>query len=55
MRNILGSEPRVTRFKINWDDSETQVNGSAAEEQQQDQGNAVFNENSCSQNAMEVM
>jgi len=21
-RNILGTEPRVTRFKINWDDSE---------------------------------
>jgi ASF1 like histone chaperone. len=23
VRNILSSEPRVTRFKINWDDTDT--------------------------------
>lgn len=28
-RNILASKPRVTRFKINWDDT----NGNAGEEQ----------------------
>lgn len=27
VRNILASEPRVTRFKINWDDSEQRENG----------------------------
>lgn len=27
-RNILGTEPRVTRFKINWDDSEQQTSSS---------------------------
>lgn len=26
-RNILGSKPRVTRFKINWDDSNGTANG----------------------------
>lgn len=64
VRNILGTEPRVTRFKINWDDSEPQQ----TEEQQQTQGQQQqaqssqlqtttvgFSENSCSQNAMEVM
>lgn len=60
VRNILGTEPRVTRFKINWDDSEPQQ----TEEQQQLQQTQAqpqttttvgFSENSCSQNAMEVM
>jgi len=60
VRNILGSEPRVTRFKINWDDSESQVSSSTEEQQQRDlptisQTEIGFNENSCSQNAMEVM
>lgn len=26
-RNILATKPRVTRFKINWDDSSTATNG----------------------------
>lgn len=26
-RNILATKPRVTRFKINWDDSSTSTNG----------------------------
>ena len=26
-RNILGTEPRVTRFKINWDDSDGAEDG----------------------------
>lgn len=26
-RNILATNPRVTRFKINWDDSSTSTNG----------------------------
>lgn len=26
-RNILATKPRVTRFKINWDDSNTATNG----------------------------
>lgn len=64
VRNILGTEPRVTKFKINWDDSEPQQ----TEEQQQVQAQQQqsqpsqsqtsgvgFSENSCSQNAMEVM
>ncbi|XP_046669645.1 histone chaperone asf1 isoform X1 [Homalodisca vitripennis] len=58
VRNILGSEPRVTRFKINWDDSETQMKTSTEEEQQQQEQptvNVGFNENSCSQSAMEVI
>lgn len=29
-RNILGTEPRVTRFKINWDDSEGAEDGCAS-------------------------
>lgn len=52
MRNILGTEPRVTRFKINWDDSETQMN--QPQEDQQPHTSIGFSENSCSQNAMEV-
>ncbi|RZF44221.1 hypothetical protein LSTR_LSTR003861 [Laodelphax striatellus] len=73
MRNILGTEPRVTRFKINWDDSETaaaataasnqmqaEVDGESPQQQQMVQGQVTssavgFSENSCSQNAMEVM
>lgn len=27
MRNILASEPRVTRFKINWEETNPQENG----------------------------
>lgn len=27
MRNILASKPRVTRFKINWDNAEEEQNG----------------------------
>ncbi|KAI5700880.1 histone chaperone asf1 [Diaphorina citri] len=38
VRNILASEPRVTRFKINWDDSEQRENGLAEEEESMDAG-----------------
>lgn len=56
VRNILATEPRVTRFKINWDDSEAQVEQQQpSEDQPQTSSNVAFNENSCSQNAMEVM
>lgn len=63
MRNILTSEPRVTRFKINWDDTESQESTSADREGQEQTSeqpaksvnvDVSFNENS-SQNAMEVM
>lgn len=30
MRNILASKPRVTRFKINWDNAEEEQNGEGA-------------------------
>ncbi|XP_022194447.1 histone chaperone asf1 [Nilaparvata lugens] len=68
MRNILGTEPRVTRFKINWDDSETaaasanqmqaEADGESPPQLVQGQVTSTavgFSENSCSQNAMEVM
>lgn len=48
-RNILGTQPRVTRFKINWDDSE---NGQA--DTTNDITPLTFNDSSCSQTAMEV-
>lgn len=48
-RNILGTQPRVTRFKINWDDSE---NGQA--DTANDITPLTFNDSSCSQTAMEV-
>ncbi|XP_075229314.1 histone chaperone asf1 isoform X2 [Lycorma delicatula] len=62
VRNILGTEPRVTRFKINWDDSEPQQTEEQQQQQQQQpqaqpqtSSTVGFSENSCSQNAMEVM
>lgn len=68
-RNILSSQPRVTRIKINWDDSETssnqeptpQVNeetmdniASTSESTSNGLATIGFSENS-SQSAMEVM
>jgi hypothetical protein len=59
-RNILASEPRVTRFKINWDDTDT-VHQSTDdnthnldEELVSSNGAVGFSENS-SQSAMEVV
>lgn len=58
-RNILASEPRVTRFKINWDDTDT-VHQSTEdttykmEEKVASDGAVGFSENS-SQSVMEVM
>ncbi|XP_014246508.1 histone chaperone asf1 [Cimex lectularius] len=58
VRNILGTEPRVTRFKINWDDSETQDQSGEEEqtdEQSQQQSESVgFTENNSS-HPMEVV
>lgn len=48
-RNILGTEPRVTRFKINWDDSDNGQTNAA-----DDTAPLTFNDSSCSQTAMEV-
>lgn len=68
-RNILSSQPRVTRIKINWDDSETSTNGESNEIVNEETMDTVastsestsnglatigFSENS-SQSAMEVM
>jgi hypothetical protein len=59
-RNILASEPRVTRFNINWDDMDalhqsTENTADAFEEELVSSNSAVgFSENS-SQSAMEVM
>uniref|UniRef100_A0A0V0GC72 Putative asf1 like histone chaperone n=1 Tax=Triatoma dimidiata TaxID=72491 RepID=A0A0V0GC72_TRIDM len=53
VRNILGTEPRVTRFKINWDDSETQEQANQQSDEQISEG-VSFTENSGGQNAMEV-
>lgn len=44
-RNILASKPRVTRFKINWDDA----NGNAEETVEE----AATNENNQMENGME--
>ena len=61
-RNILADKPRVTRFKINWDDgSNSQTNNvpesmegqSGIEENTEDIPTLVFTENT--QNSMEVM
>jgi hypothetical protein len=59
-RNILASEPRVTRFKINWDDTDT-LHESTEDtahtlEEELVSSNSVmgFSENS-SQSAMEVV
>lgn len=54
MRNILGTEPRVTRFKINWDDSETQEQTNQQGDEQISEG-VSFTESSGGQNAMEVV
>lgn len=66
-RNILGTEPRVTRFKINWDDSEqaTTSNGMQTNENEdsnlQEMDEEVSSllsshaDNSLSQSAMEVL
>lgn len=43
-RNILASKPRVTRFKINWDDSP--ANGIAAASTSQPQGGTQVNDDS---------
>lgn len=58
-RNILASEPRVTRFKINWDDTDTmhqstEDNTYKKEELVSSDGAVGFSENS-SQSVMEVM
>lgn len=59
-RNILASQPRVTRFKINWDDTDTlhqstENTAHTLEEELVSSSSAVgFSENS-SQSAMEVM
>lgn len=67
-RNILGTEPRVTRFKINWDDSEqaTTSNGMRANSNENEDSNLQEMEdevssmlshadNSLSQSPMEVL
>ncbi|XP_050424249.1 histone chaperone asf1 [Adelges cooleyi] len=68
-RNILGTEPRVTRFKINWDDSEQQStsNGMQTNSQENDNSNlqemddevstmlSSHAESSLSQSPMEVL
>jgi hypothetical protein len=58
-RNILASEPRVTRFKINWDDTDTMHQSiedtTYKTEENVSSGGAVgFSENS-SQSVMQVM
>ncbi|KDR08478.1 histone chaperone asf1-like [Zootermopsis nevadensis] len=59
-RNILASEPRVTRFKINWDDTDTMhqstddTTHNIEEELVSSNGAVGFSENS-SHSAMEVM
>jgi len=58
-RNILASEPRVTRFKINWDDTDTTHQSTEdttykMEEKVSSDGAVGFSENS-SQSVMEVM
>jgi len=58
-RNILASEPRVTRFKINWDDTDTMHQSTEdttykTEEKVSSDGAVGFSENS-SQSVMEVM
>lgn len=42
-RNILATKPRVTRFKINWDDSSTTTNGDMNMEDASNSG--VFGDN----------
>lgn len=68
-RNILGTEPRVTRFKINWDDSEqpTTSNGMQANSNENEDSNlqemdeevssmlSSHADNSLSQSPMEVL
>ncbi|CAG2057663.1 unnamed protein product [Timema podura] len=62
-RNILSSQPRVTRFKINWDDSDTVANPIGLEllENHEESSmpvpstSAVFFSENSSQSAMEVM
>lgn len=67
-RNILGTEPRVTRFKINWDDSEqpTTSNGMQTKCHENEDSNlqemdeevsllSSCAENSLSQSPMEVL
>ena len=58
-RNILASEPRVTRFKINWDDTDTMHQSIEdttykMEEKVSSDGAVGFSENS-TQSVMEVM
>ena len=60
VRNILASEPRVTRFKINWEEPNAQENGAAAAEppaaapvEETRVEPPAFNENSNSWAAME--
>lgn len=58
-RNILASEPRVTRFKINWDDTDTMHQSTEdttykMEEKVSADGAVGFSENS-TQSVMEVM
>lgn len=59
-RNILASQPRVTRFKINWDDTDTlhqstENTAHTLEEELVNSNSAVGFSESSSQSAMEVM
>lgn len=67
-RNILGTEPRVTRFKINWDDSEQpttsngmqsncHVNEDSNLQEMDDEVSSLLSshDNSLSQSPMEVL
>lgn len=68
-RNILGTEPRVTRFKINWDDSEQQTNSNGMQtnshenedsnlQEMEDEMSSLLSshaDNSLSQSPMEVL
>lgn len=62
-RNILGDKPRVTRFKINWDDCATTtatavpdgMDAQALEETSQDAPTSTLGFTENTQNGMEVM
>lgn len=62
-RNILGDKPRVTRFKINWDDGASSTENSVPEgmeapnleETSQDAPTSTLGFTENAQNSMEVM
>lgn len=60
-RNILGDKPRVTRFKINWDDGTSSNNvpdgmeAQTLEETSQDAPTSTLGFTENTQNSMEVM